>query len=74
MTIQTIFGNDDEPGEVKSQIYRQVIKNVNLDKYIQGFFAQRDTYRWGKLIQLKGKDRIVLRTFGKYSNGETVTH
>lgn len=74
MTIQTIFGNGTEDEPTTSRIYRNVVKNVNLDSYIQGFFAQRDTYRWGKLIQLKGKERITLRTFGKYPNGETVTH
>lgn len=73
MTIQTIFGDGTDSDLTHNHIYRNVIKNVNLDSYIQGFFAQRDSHRWGKLVQLKGKEKIVLRTFGKYPNGETVT-
>lgn len=72
MTIQTIFGNELEP--IKVNTYREVIRNVNFQKYVEGFYAQRDSYRWGKIVQLKGKERITLRTFGKWPNGETVTH
>lgn len=72
MVIQMQFGNDTEPE--KTRTYRDVVKNVNLDNYIQGFYAHRESWRWGRLIQLKGNERITLRTFGKYPNGETVTH
>ena len=66
------FGNEEEPA--KTRTYRDVVKNVNLDNYIQGFYAHRESWRWGRLIQLKGTQRITLRTFGKYPNGETVTN
>lgn len=73
MTIQTQFGDGTKDELIYSTIYRNVIKNVNLMSYIEGFYAQREQYRWGKLYQLKGKEKILLRTFGKYPNGETVT-
>lgn len=75
MVIQMIFGNggrDDTPAKVRT--YRGVIANKNLAQYVEGFYAQRESYRYGRLIQLKGKERITLRTFGKYENGETVTN
>lgn len=72
MTIQMQFGNGTDVE--KRQTYREVIRNVNFDNYVQGFFAHRDSWRWGRLVQLKGKEVITLRTFGEYPNGETVTH
>lgn len=70
MVIQMQFGNGWEPE--KTRTYRDVIQNVNLDNYIQGFYANRESWRWGRLYQLKGKQRITLRTFGKLPNGETL--
>ena len=71
MTIQTIFYN----GEKRvTNIYRKVYANKNLDRYIQGFFAQREQYKWGVLVQLKGKEKIMMRSFGKLASGMTVTH
>lgn len=77
MVIQMIFGDgdrDDPDAKVKTRTYRDVVANVTLQQYIEGFYAHRESFRWGKLVQLKGKDRKVLRTFGKYPNGETVTN
>lgn len=70
MVIQTQFGNEYKAD--KTRTYRDVKQNVNLAQYVEGFYAQRESYRWGVLVQLKGKDRIILRTFGKWPNGETV--
>ena len=72
MVIQMQFGNGENPEKTRN--YREVIKNVNLDSFIEGFYAHRESWKWGRLIQVKGKERITLRTFGKYPNGETVTH
>lgn len=73
MTIKMIFGNEGLDHPSYSRIYRNVVKNTSLAQYTEGFYAQRENYRWGALIQLKGKQRIILRTFGKLPNGETLT-
>lgn len=63
MVIQMQFGIGDDI--VKKRTYRDVIKGVNFAQYCEGFFANRTSYQWGKLIQLKGDERTVLRKFGK---------
>ncbi len=71
MTIQTkLF----DGVSVKTRTYRKVIKGMHLAQYVEGFYMQRDFNKWGVLIQLKGKERILLRSFGKLESGETVTH
>jgi len=72
MTIQTIFQTYD--GEIRDNIYRKVYEHKNFTNYVDGFFAQREHYRWGVLIQIKGKERILRRSFGKLENGSTVNH
>lgn len=50
---------------VKTRTYRDVIRNVNLAQYREGFMAQQAYSKWGVMTQLKGKQRIVLARFGK---------
>lgn len=71
MTIQTIFCDGNK---IYKKIYRKVYAGKNFAQYVEGFFGQRDTYKWGALIQLKGKERIMLRSFGKNGSGDTITH
>jgi len=71
MTIQTKMFDGVR---VNTRTYRNVIENVNFAQYVEGFYAQRESNQWGVLIQLKGKERILRRSFGKLDNGETVTH
>jgi len=71
MTIQTKMFDGQR---VNTRTYRNVIENVDLAQYIEGFYAQRESNQWGVLIQLKGKERILRRSFGKLANGETVTN
>lgn len=66
MTIQIQYGKDNIL--IYNRIYRNVIKNVNFTQYVEGFFAQQDLYRWGRLYQLKGKEKILLRSFGNNSS------
>ena len=71
MTIQTKMFDGRR---VNTRTYRDVIENVNFAQFVEGFYAQRESNQWGVLIQLKGKERILRRSFGKLDNGETVTH
>lgn len=71
MTIQTKMFDGRR---VNTRTYRNVIENVNFAQYVESFYAQRDSNKWGVLIQLKGKERILRRSFGKLESGETVTH
>lgn len=71
MTIQTKMFDG---ARVNTRTYRKVIRGVNFAQYVEGFFAQRESNKWGVLIQLKGKERILLRSFGKLDSGDTVTH
>lgn len=71
MTIQTKLFNGER---VSTRTYRDVIEGVNFAQYVEGFYKQRDGNQWGVLIQLKGKERILRRSFGKLNNGETITH
>lgn len=59
---------------VNTRTYRDIIENVNFAQIVEGFYAQRDSNQWGVLIQLKGKERILRRSFGKLESGDTVTH
>lgn len=71
MTIQTKMFDGQR---VNTRTYRGVVGNVNFAQFVESFFAQRESNKWGVLIQLKGKERILRRTFGKLDSGETVTN
>ena len=62
MTIQMRFFDGDQ---TKTFTYRKVYKTKNLVEVREGFFANAQSYRGGLLIQLKGKERIILNSFGK---------
>lgn len=62
MTIQsTVYDGNKRI----TQTYRNVYKGVNLAEYREGFYAQEQYNQWGTLIQLKGKERILLARFGE---------
>lgn len=65
MTIQTKMFDGRR---VNTRTYRNVIEGVNLAQHVEGFYAQRDSNKWGVLIQLKGKERILRRSFGNIEN------
>jgi hypothetical protein len=50
--------------EVQTRTYRDIYKTKGLAEVREGFFGQREHCRWGVLIQLKGKERILLNFFG----------
>ena len=58
--IQTHDGH-----EVKTRTYDKVYRGEGLTKLAEGFWAGRDMHRWGVMVQLKGKERIVLHRYGK---------
>ena len=51
--------------EVKTRTYRNIFKGKNLAQFTEGFFAGHTQYRWGVMVQLKGKERILLHSYGK---------
>lgn len=60
MTIQiTVFD-----GQRKTRTYRNIYRGVNLAQLREGFYAQEEHCKWGHMVQLRGKDRIVLGRFG----------
>lgn len=61
MVIQTHINDGIS---VKTKTYRNVIKGVNLAQFREGFYAQKVYSRWGQMFQLKGKQRILLASFG----------
>lgn len=61
MTIRMQFSDGTKQ---ITRTYRKIYKNKNFAEMVEGFYAQRDGMEWGILTQLKGKERIVLHTFG----------
>ena len=49
----------------KTSIYRNVVRGKNLQEHIEGFLSMRAYARSGSLYQLIGKERRLLRQFGK---------
>lgn len=74
MVIQTVFYNGEKH---ITRTYRDVKRHRGLSELREGFLAQRDTYKWGKMIQLKGKERIIIAQFfngddeGRFDEGTT---
>lgn len=73
MVIKTIFGNGDLAGSTRSTTRRNIIKNLQIASIREGFYAQRESYRWGMMYEIKGTERHIMNTFGKLPNGETLT-
>lgn len=57
----------------RTAIYRNVIKGRSYAQLVENFHSFKNDMRWGVLEQLKGKECLVLHTFGKLRNGETLT-
>lgn len=70
MTVQTLI---HDGVSIKTRTWRKVYQTKGLAEVREGFYGQREHSRFGILVQLKGKERIILNTFGKLENGETVT-
>ena len=60
MTIQ-IQLNDGTTTELKR--YENIARH-NYSDYVAGFFANKNYYKWGKMVQFKGNQTITLHTFG----------
>lgn len=58
--IQTHDGHD-----VKTRTFDKIYRGHSLAELTEGFFAGRNVNRWGVMVQLKGKERIVLHRYGK---------
>lgn len=55
----------------KISIYRNV-KHKDFPAYVEGFFALRHYQQNGKLYQLIGKERRLLRVFGTMKVNDTI--
>ena len=51
--------------ETRTRTWRKIYKGDFYDKWRQGFLAQAAYNKWGTMIWLKGKERIILASFGK---------
>jgi hypothetical protein len=61
MVIKTEYGNE-EGVVLKSQITRGLVK-TRLATFTEGFYYQREQYRWGKMYSLRGKEQKLIRQF-----------
>lgn len=61
MTVQTTVHDGISK---KTRTYREIFRGVNLAQIREGFFAQEEHCKWGVMVQLKGKQRLVLGRFG----------
>lgn len=67
MTVQTTVYDGTKR---ITRTYRNIYKGVNLAELREGFYAQEEHSVWGVMIQLKGKERIILARFGEAQEGE----
>jgi hypothetical protein len=67
MTVETTIFDGKRR---ETRIYRKVYKGVNLAELREGFYAQEQSAEWGLMVQLRGKDRIVIGRFGMKDEDE----
>lgn len=60
MTIQTVL---DDGYKERTMIFRKVYKGKSYAQLVENFYSFRNDMRSGKMIQLKGKERILLHSF-----------
>lgn len=51
--------------KTKTRTYEKIYRGAGLAELEEQFFNHRAYSKWGCMIQLKGKDRILLHSFGK---------
>lgn len=56
----------NDGNETTTKRYENIAQH-NYSAYVAGFFANQIAYKWGQMIQLKGKDRITRHSFGSIS-------
>ena len=50
--------------KTKTRTYEKIYRGAGLAELEEQFFNHRAYSKWGQMVQLKGKERIVLHTFG----------
>lgn len=65
MTVEIILHDGFKE---RTQIFRKVYKGKSYAQLVENFYSFTSDQKWGKMIQLKGFERIILHTFGKYLN------
>lgn len=61
MTIQTIL---DDGYKERVMIFRKVYKGKSYAQLVENFFSFKNDMKSGRMIQLKGSERILLHSFG----------
>ena len=61
MTIQSIL---DDGYKERQTILRKVYKGKSYAQVVENFYSFKNCMRSGKLYQLKGKEKILLHSFG----------
>ena len=51
-----------------TRTWRKIYKGAFYDKWRLGFLASAQYNKWGEMVWLKGKQRILLAKFGKVEN------
>lgn len=61
MTIQTEIHDGIV---VRTRTYRKVYKNGSYGEALRAFYDTANYSKWGKIYQLKGKERTLLAQYG----------
>lgn len=56
--------NDGNSTDNEVKIYRG-IHSGNLGQYVAGFYANKQSYKWGVMTQMRGTVHTIIHTFGK---------
>lgn len=49
----------------RRQLFRKVYKGKSYAQLVENFYSFKSDMKWGSMIQLKGKERIKLHSFGE---------
>ena len=56
--------------KLRTQIFRKVYKGKSYAQLVENFYSFKNDMKFGKMIQLKGKQRILLHNFGQPDKGD----
>lgn len=50
--------------KVREETFRKVYRGRSLARLVENFYSFQGDQIWGKMVQFKGKERIILHKFG----------
>lgn len=60
MTVELLLSDGKQE---RRKIFRKVYKGKSYAQIVENFYSFKNDMQWGKLFQLKGKERILLHSF-----------